>query len=72
MEHVLKTLKREHSELTRAVYHQDNAGCYHCATSILASKILREIAEMDPYRIDFSDPQGGKGPCDRKAGQRRT
>ena len=24
---------------------------------------------MDPYRIDFSDPQGGKGPCDRKAAQ---
>ena len=22
---------------------------------------------MDLYRIDFSDPQGGKGPCDRKA-----
>ena len=27
MEHVLKTLKQEHSELTRAVYRQDNAGC---------------------------------------------
>ena len=24
---------------------------------------------MDLYRIDFSDPQGGKGPCDRKAVQ---
>ena len=42
MEHVLKTVKQEHSELTRAVYRQDNAGCYHCANTILASKILRE------------------------------
>ena len=24
---------------------------------------------MDLYQIDFSDPQGGKGPCDRKAVQ---
>jgi len=27
---------------------------------------------MDLYRIDFSDPQGGKGPCDRKAAQIKT
>ena len=37
MEHVLKTLKQEHSEFTRAVYRQDNAGCYHRANTILAS-----------------------------------
>ena len=24
---------------------------------------------MDLCRIDFCDPQGGKGPCDRKAAQ---
>ena len=27
---------------------------------------------MDLYRIDFSDPQGGKGPYDRKAAQIKT
>ena len=27
---------------------------------------------MDLYRIYFSDPQGGKGPCDRKAAQIKT
>ena len=72
MEHVLKTLKQEHSELTRTVYRQDNAGCYHFANTILASKILRESTNMDLYRIDFRDPQGGKGPCDRKAAQIKT
>ena len=72
VEHVLKTLKQEHSELTRAVYHQDNAGCYHCANTILANKILRERTNMDLYQVDFSDPQGGKGPCDRKAAQIKT
>ena len=40
MEHVLKTLKYEHPELMRVVYRQDNAGCYHCATTVLACKLL--------------------------------
>ena len=72
MEHVLKTLKHEHPELTRVVYRQDNAGCYHCATTILACKLLRERTKTDLYRIDFCGPQGGKGPCDRKAAQIKT
>ena len=69
MGHVLKTLKYEHPELTTVVYRQDNAGCYHCATIILACKLLRERTKVDLCRIDFRDPQGGKGPCDRKATQ---
>ena len=72
MEHVLKTLKQEHSKLTRVVFRQDNAGCYPCTNTILASKILRKRTNMDLYQIDFSDPQGGKGPCDRKAAQIKT
>ena len=72
MEHVLKTLKHEHPELTRVVYRQDNAGCYHCATTILACKLLRERTKMDLCRIVFCDPQGGKGPCDRKAAHIKT
>ena len=72
MEHVLMTLKQEHSELTRVVFRPENAGCHHCTNTILASKILRERTNMDLYQIDFSDPQGGKGPCDRKAAQIKT
>lgn len=55
MEHVLKTLKQEHSELTRAVYRQDKAGCYHCANTILVSKILRERTNMDVYHGSLPD-----------------
>ena len=40
MEHVLEMLKHEYPELKRVVYHQDNAGCYHCAATILACKLL--------------------------------
>ncbi|CAB4040733.1 Hypothetical predicted protein, partial [Paramuricea clavata] len=72
MEHVLQTLKCENPTLNRVVYRQDNAGCYHSATTILACKILRERSSLDLRRIDFCDPQGGKGPCDRKAAQIKT
>jgi len=68
MEHVLETLKHEHPRLTRVAYRQDNLGC-HCATTILACKLLRERTKVDLCWIDFCDPQGGKGPCDRKAAQ---
>ena len=72
MEHVLKTLKHEHPELTIVVYRQDNAGCYHCTTTILACRILRERTNMDLCRIDFYDRQAGKGSCDRSAVQIKT
>ncbi len=60
MEHVLQTLKCENPALSRVVYRQDNAGCYHSATTILACKILRERSSLDLNRIDFCDPQGEK------------
>ncbi|CAB4041165.1 Hypothetical predicted protein, partial [Paramuricea clavata] len=61
MEHVLQTLKCENRTLNRVVYRQDNAGCYHSATTILACKILRERSSLDLHRIDFCDPQRGRG-----------
>ena len=65
MEHILMTLKAENSEISVALYRQDNAGCYHNASMIFASKCLSERTGIQIQRVDFSDPQGGKGPCDR-------
>ena len=45
---------------------QDNAGCYHSAATVLGVHQLA-IKHNVSMRMDFSDPQGGKGPCDRKA-----
>ncbi|KAK3716900.1 hypothetical protein QZH41_017016, partial [Actinostola sp. cb2023] len=72
MEHVLQTLKREHPELSNVYYRQDNAGCYHSASTILACKVLRDRTGLDLRQFDFCDPQGGKGPCDRKSAQIKT
>ena len=67
MEHVLTTLKKENPDINRAFYRQDNAGCYHAANTILACKDISERTGVYVERLDFSDPQGGKGPCDRFA-----
>ena len=67
MQHVLQTLKAEHPAITTAFYRQDNAGCYHCANTIVACPLIGKSTGIHVSRLDFSDPQGGKGPADRLA-----
>lgn len=63
---VVSQLKTERPDLKNVFLRQDNAGCYHSAFNLLA---MKEIAKKHKVqlRVDFSDPQGGKGSCDRKA-----
>ena len=67
MEHVLSTLKREHPEIKSTFYHQGNAGRHHAANTILACKDISHQSGIFIQQLDFSDPQGGKGACDRFA-----
>lgn len=67
MQHLLKTLKTEYPEITRAYFRQDNASCYHCANTVLACRIIEQSTGITVERLDFSDPQGGKGAADRMA-----
>ena len=69
MDHVLRSLKKQHSEISRAFFRQDNAGCYHSAQTVLAVNMLSQRSGIQIEQVDFSDPQGGKGCCDRKAAQ---
>ena len=64
MEHVLRMLKTEHPEIQHACFRQDNAGCYHSATTILAIPAIQSSSGVSVLAVDFSDPQGGKGPAD--------
>ena len=67
IEHVLRTLKAEHPELQTAFLRQDNAGCYHSALMLVACSLMAKRTGIRVGRVDFSDPQGGKGACDRQA-----
>ena len=66
IEDVVKQLKEEMPDINSMIFRQDNAGCYHSAATMLG---LQQLACQHnvALRMDFSDPQGGKGPCDRKA-----
>ena len=63
---VLKQLKATIPELRRVHFRQDNAGCYHSASILL---VIEQVAKKSDINItvDLSDPQWGKGSCDRKA-----
>ena len=65
--HTLQGLKKEHPEISTAFLRQDNAGCYHSVTMLAACRLMEEATGIKVERVDFSDPQGGKGPCDRRA-----
>jgi hypothetical protein len=63
---VIHQLRKVMPELQSVNFRQDNAGCYHSATTILGVRQLAQKHDIS-IKMDFSNPQGGKGPCDRKA-----
>ena len=67
MKDVVHKLKEELSKLEIVYYRQDNAGCYHCCSTIVGASMIGKDVGVSVRRMDFSDPQGGKGSCDRKA-----
>ena len=67
MADVINQLKIIMPTLTSVYYRQDNAGCYHSGATITCARILGKLDDVTIKRLDFSDPQGGKGSCDRKA-----
>lgn len=67
LQDVLVTLKEQRPELEKAYCKQDNAGCYHCGSTIVGGKSTSQAAGVKVERFDFSDPQGGKGEADRQA-----
>jgi hypothetical protein len=67
MHDVIRRLKEAIPELAQIYFRQDNAGCYHSANTLLAVADLAKCTGVHIRAMDFSDPQGGKGSCDRKA-----
>ena len=54
-------------EINSVYLRHDNAGCYHCASALLSVHRVATKHRINLKRVDFSDPQSGKGACDRKA-----
>lgn len=58
MEDVAKTMLQED---------HDNAGCFHIGPTIICAGKVGKLRYVKIKRLDFSDPQGGKGIRDWKA-----
>ena len=54
-------------EVNSIYIRSNNAGCYHCAFSLLSVYHVACEHAIELKRFDFSDPKGGKGSCDRNA-----
>ena len=67
MPDVLKDLQDVMPHLQRVYYWQDNAGCYHCGNTISLAHMVGKHHGVTVKRMDFCDPQGGKGACDRRS-----
>ena len=57
---VIQKLKSTIGGLKSVSFRQDNAGCYHSAATIFGVRELG-VKHNVSVRMDFSDPQGGKG-----------
>ncbi|CAF3420316.1 unnamed protein product [Rotaria socialis] len=64
---VLLRIKQVDDTVKDAYIRSDNAGCYHSAQTIFSLPLISNESKIRIRRIDFCDPQGGKGPCDRYA-----
>jgi len=62
-----RQLKTIMAQLQTIYVRNDNAGCYHCAQTLIIAPQIAKRPGLQISRIDFSEPQGGKGACDRKA-----
>ena len=67
MTDVISKLKKVMPTLRTVYYRQDNAGCYRSGGTIIGAIQAGDSHGVTVRRLDFSDPQGGKGACDRKA-----
>ena len=66
IDYVIFQLKRAMPELKSVNFRQDNAACYHSSATMIGVQNLARKHKV-AIRMDFSEPQGCKGPCDRKA-----
>ena len=68
---VFHQIKSIAPEVSTVFFRQDNVGCYHSAEVLLSVNQIATKYNMQLSK-DFSDPQGGKGSCDRKAATIKT
>ena len=58
---ILTRLKAYDHSIEQACLRSDNAACYHSVSTILSIPTISAKCGIAIRRMDFADPQGGKG-----------
>lgn len=58
---ILTRLKAYDPSIKQACLRSDNAACYHSAATVLSIPAISERTDIAIRRLDFADPQAGKG-----------
>jgi len=66
---VLSRVKQSLPCAYKAYVLSDNAACYHSASTLVSTQAMTTRIGIHVKKWDFSEPQFGKGPCDRIAAQ---
>ena len=72
MRHTLQEQKPKHPELKDAYYRSDCAGSYASSDVLIPLKHMETLTAVSVRRYDFSEPQAGKGPCDRSSAHQKS
>ena len=72
MYHTLQEEKARHPELNEAFYRSDCAGSYASGGLLVPIRHIGRLTGISIKRYDFSEPQSGKGPCDRSSAHQKA
>ena len=70
--HTLQEEKARHPEIKEAFYQSDCAGSYATGGLLVPLRHISRLTGISIKRYDFSEPQAGKGPCDRSSGYQKS
>ena len=63
----LQEEKARHPEINEAFYPRDCAGSYASGGLVVPTRHIGRLSGISAKRYDSSEPQAGKGPCDRSS-----
>ncbi|CAC5404351.1 unnamed protein product [Mytilus coruscus] len=67
LQDTINHINKENKKIKTLSLRSDNAGCFHSSYSLTTIPMINKKSLIKIKRVDFSDPQGEKCICDRKA-----
>ena len=72
MRHTLQEEKARHPEINEAFYRSNCAGSYGSGGLLVPIRHIGRLTGISIKRYNFSEPQAGKGPCDRSSAHQKS